>query len=124
MKIKTIKFNRGQAVAVNTYLNIMNNACEVIYSHCKADTMKNTFFKDVKDLLNDRTMDNVTLANEIVYEVTTSYNGQAGAYLKADFEEIGMSEEAFEWFVNVHNQAVETVKTLKNFSGTELTIIK
>lgn len=124
MKIKTIKFNRGQAVAVNTYLNIINNACEVINSHCKADKMNNTFFKDVQDLLNDRTIDNTTLVNEIVSEITDTYQGQAGAYLKADFEEIGMSEEAFEWFVNVNNQAVETVKALMSFNNTEVTIIK
>lgn len=124
MKIKTIKFNRGQAVAVNTYLNVINNACEVIYSHCNADKMNNTFFKDVQDLANDRTMDKTTLANEIVGEITDTYQGEAGAYLKADFKEIGLSEEAFEWFVNVHNQAVETVKALKSFNSTEFTIIK
>lgn len=123
MKIKTIKFHAGQAVAVNTYLNIMVNACEVVYSHGTADLMKDTFFKDVIDLANDKAMDKVALANEIQLEIVAKYQGQEGAYLKADFKNVGMLDK-FVWFENIHNTAIKAAHELMSFNSTDLTIIK
>lgn len=123
MKIKTIKFHPGQAVAVNAYLNIMTNACWVVYSHGTPDLMKNTFFKDVIDLSNDKMADKVGLANDIQDEISAKYQGRQGAYLEGDFKDVDMLDK-YVWFVHIHNSAIELVHDLLSFSSTDLTIIK
>ena len=124
MTIETIKFNAGQAVAVNTYLTIMGNAFQWLDTQSRGNLPEDSFFRDAVTLMDDKTMDKTDLANEIVLELTDDYKDQRCAYLMGDVKAAWFGEDAFEWLVSVHNQAVATVKTLKGFDGVDLTIVK
>lgn len=124
MTIETIKFNAGQAVAVNTYLTIMGNAFQWLDTQSRGNLPEDSFFRDAVTLMNDKTMDKVDFANEVVREFTDDYKDQKGAYLAGDVKAAGFGEDAFEWLVSMHNQAISTVKALKSFSGVSVTVIK
>lgn len=124
MKIESIKFNAGQAVAVNTYLNVIANSFEWLFTHGRGRCLADSFFADVVTLMTESTMDKTDLANEIVREFTDDYHDQKGAYMKADVKEAGFGEDVFDWLVRMHNQAIETVKTLKSFGGVSVSVIK
>lgn len=107
MKIKTIKFHPGQAVAVNTYNTIMVNAFWLIQA--TATNFKGSIFDDFITLYNDKTQDKVELANEINEEITMSYHGKPGAWAEADLKDMG-SKYTYEWLANINNKAIETVR--------------
>lgn len=120
MKLKKIDFHEGQAVAVNTYVSIMANACEVVTSHLSNPSYHDNIFFDFETLAQDKTMDKVKLANEMIKEVTC----KNGAYLLADFKDIDMSGTDCLWFKQLHNQAIEAAFRMLNFRDIDLTIIK
>lgn len=124
MKIQSIKFNAGQAVAVNTYLSIMGNAFQWLDTQSRGKLPEDSFFMDALTLMSDKTMDKTDLANEIVRELTDDYKDQKGAYLMGDLKAAGFGEDVFDWLVSMHNEAVKTVKALKSFGGVSVTVIK
>lgn len=123
MKIETMKFNEGQAVAVNTYLSIMGNAFSWLQAQSRGKLPEDNFFMDALTLIDDKTMDQTDLANEIIREFTDDYHDQRGAYLMGDLQAVGLAA-AFDWLVSMHNQAISTVKALKSFGGVSVTVIK
>lgn len=124
MKIESIKFNAGQAVAVNTYLNVIANSFEWLFAHGRGRCLADSFFADVVTLMDDSTMDKADLANEVVREFTDDYKDQKGAYMMEDLKAAGFGEDAFDWLVSMHNQAISTVKALKSFGGVSVDVIK
>lgn len=120
MKMKTIKFDQISPAAVNTYIIIMANACEVVTSHLSKPNQDNNYFYDFETLAQDEAMNKVDLANDIQDEITA----MNGAYLRADFENLGFNGTKFVWFRNLHNQAMEMIMTLTGFTDVDLTILR
>lgn len=120
MKLKKIEFHQGQAVAVNTYISIIANACEVVTSHLSEPWEHDNIFYDFETLAQDKTMDKVDLANEMIKEITMDN----GAYLRGDFKDLGLSTDKYIWFESVHNLAIKTALRIMNFNNVDLTIIK
>ena len=120
MKLKKIDFHEGQAVAVNTYVSIMANACEVVTSHLSNPSYHDNIFFDFETLAQDKTMDKVDLANEMIKEITMDN----GAYLRGDFKDLGLSTDKFVWFENMHNLAIKVAFEMMSFDSADLTIIK
>ena len=118
--IKVMEFHQGQAIAVNTYVSIMANACEVVLSHTDEPSKKDSFFWDFASLVQDKTMDKVALANEMIKEVSM----KNGEYLKGDFMDLEFPASQYLWFINIHNKAVESAHLMMSFNSTDLTIIQ
>lgn len=117
MELKKITFNDNQAAAVNTYVGIMLNACRVVTSHLSQSGMNGNYFHDFETLANDDTVDKTWLANDLA-DLVTRCNG---AYLRAEFANIGFSSINLIWFERMHNQAVNLASEMTTFDGVDLT---
>lgn len=113
MKAIKKEFYQGQAIATNTYNSIMINAFWMIKLDTKADKFKASEFDDFITLFNDKTQDKTELANMINDEITHSYDGEAGAYVKEELKQVETSYN-YEWLANINNKAIETVKAFNN----------
>ena len=107
MKAQKKEFYQGQSVVVNTHNTIMVNAFWLMQA--TATNFKGSVFDDFITLYNDKTQDEVELANEINNEITMAYHGKPGAWAEADLKDAG-SKYTYEWLANINNKAIETIR--------------
>lgn len=120
MPIKYVEFNKNQKLAVDTYVSTMKNACKVVLSHISESDRENSFFNDFVTLAEDKTVDKVSLANEMIKEVSTNH----GNYLKGDFVYSELPSSQYLWFINIHNKTIELVDEMLSYCDADLTRIK
>ena len=120
MIIKYVEFNKNQKLAVDTYVSTMKNACKVVLSHVDESDREDTFFNDFVTLAEDKTVNKVSLANEMVKEISKNH----GNYLRGDFAYSELPSGQYLWFINVHNKAIESAEVLLSYWGSDLTWVK
>jgi hypothetical protein len=120
MIIKYVEFSKDQKLAVNTYVSAMKNACKVVLSHIDESDREDTFFNDFVTLAEDETVNKVSLANEMIKEVSKNH----GNYLRGDFAYSELPSGQYLWFINIHNKAIETAKVLLSYWDSDLTWVK
>ena len=110
-------FTSNQTAAVNTYIGIMSNACHVVTSHLSQPGMNGNYFRDFETLANDDTADKTWLANDLADLVAHSN----GAYLRAEFANVGLSNIQLVWFERMNNNAIKVAFEMTAFDGVDLT---
>ncbi len=112
-------FYAGQAIAANTYNNIMINAFWMIKLDTNPENFKESTFDDFIMLANDKTQSKTELANLINDFMTETYHDKQGKYIREDLKEV-KSSYTFEWLANINNNAI---KTVQSFNKDNLVII-
>lgn len=120
MPIKYVEFNKNQKLAVDTYVSTMKNACRVVLSHISESDRENSFFNDFVTLAEDETVNKVSLANEMIQEVSMN----RGNYLKGDFVYSELPSSQYLWFINIHNKTIELAEEMLSYCDVDLTRIK